>query len=402
MQSSLHAASGQRRISRAEAAATLTAFAIFVALGIICWFSPYVFWPWGIYFTKSSSWVFWGLAVVALAAPFLLRPVIKQTHPVFARPVVLLILLFGAKTGAVGVTALDAPDELTPGSFEAPEDPHDEGARRLDFVLAGDIHTPNHHTETLIRQAAALHDDSSLEGFFMLGDNFPEENPFDVTVRWAFEMPFFPLRDRDVPFYFVLGNHEYIGGLVEAQINHPEFNMHGRKWYSTTFGDGLVTFFILDTEEFIRSPEQLFWIRERLERDNSRWRILLMHKPMTSFENGGRGLRPMASKLLADAIEESGGIDLVITGHTNHYERFLYRDRIKHVISSGTTAVNHNPSRSNKEYIIRNTEDRNMGHLVVTPEELAFRAFGKQGQTIDEFTVDAPTRPEGGYSAILD
>ena len=391
MTSTPTASPGKRGKPLAEALLVFFAFAIFTTLGIVCWFGAYLFWPYGIYFTTHTAWAFWVLAALAPVVPVVLRMLRDRLdlnlHGV--QPVLVLATVYIVKSAAVAIPAaaqVPPQDEAAfpPAEMAAPED-----ASRFDFAFAGDIHTPNEHTRALIEQAVGIHEESPLAGFFLLGDNMPEE-PFEETIPWSFEEPFAPLLDRGVPFYGVLGNHDYSGDLVEDQINYPLFNMEGRRWYSRTFGDGLVTFFILDTEAIIETPEQLFWLRDRLAADTSRWRIILTHKPLI-FHEGQRGIRAPLSRHLARVIHENGGVDLFIAGHLHHYERFDYKG-IKHLVVSASSELNRNPRNPNEEYIVRDTRQRAMGHLTVTHDRLDFRAFGEFNQTVDEFTVETPTR----------
>ena len=374
----------------------LFAFGAFTALGITCWYGAYLFWPYGLYFSSRTAWAFWALAVLALAAPFALRFVQHRFRLDHVGPILPLAALYLLKSAVVAVPATSPPEWGTEAAFAPAEMAAPEQSERFDFVLGGDIHTPNEHTRRLIEQAVRIHEEDPLAGVFLLGDNMPEE-PFEQTIGWSFEEPFAPLLERGVPFYGVLGNHDYSGGLVEDQINYPLFNMEGQKWYSRTFGDGLVTFFILDTEDIIESAEQLLWLRDRLAEDDSHWRIILAHKPLI-FHDGQRGIRAPLSRYLADIIHDSGGVDLFIAGHLHYYERFDYNG-IKHLVVSATSEITRNPRNPNEDYIVRNAIERAMGHLTVTHEGLEFRAFGEYGQIIDEFQLDSTARePASGFA----
>ena len=100
------------------------------------------------------------------------------------------------------------------------------------------------------------------DGVLMLGDNlFSGEadigNPTAVARR-EFEKPFASLLKTGVPFYAVLGNHDYKYGLQSFELTYPLFHMQDRRYYTKTFGDGLVKIFSwIQTLYLAKSPNRI-------------------------------------------------------------------------------------------------------------------------------------------------
>ena len=87
-------------------------------------------------------------------------------------------------------------------------------------------------------------------------------------------------------FYAVLGNHDVREEHGwKAQINYPQFNMGGHRFYSFKMGDGLVEFFALDSPSLTEEAEKL--VEANLKK---------LERTKAATERSLRRLRPSLAK----------------------------------------------------------------------------------------------------------
>jgi Icc-related predicted phosphoesterase len=145
---------------------------------------------------------------------------------------------------------------------------------------------------------------------------------FDEENAW--------LRRMGVPYYPVLGNHEYQGGPVEDALENyfARFPyLDNKRWYELRIGP--VVFLMLDsnfgemTEEEARS--QLTWLQASLtdcERDpNVKMTVIATHHPPFTHS---RNEYPSAkvTHLVLPLIGGHSKCKLFFSGHSHSYERF--------------------------------------------------------------------------------
>lgn len=149
------------------------------------------------------------------------------------------------------------------------------------------------------------------------------------------------LRERGIPYYPALGNHEYVGRNERCLENFFRRFPHlgGRRWYELTYGP--LRLLILDSNFSQLSAElksaQMAWLKDRLrqaEGDPAVRAVFLVahHPPYTNCKVHGpdetmlRHVDP-----LARTCSKYRGM---FAGHVHSYERFLV-DGIHYIISGG-------------------------------------------------------------------
>lgn len=124
----------------------------------------------------------------------------------------------------------------------------------------------------------------------MLGDNiYPDgvTSVDDPQFQTKFEEP---LRNLDLKFNVILGNHDMHSGPagMRAQI---EYSKISKKWSMParyySFTEGNVEFFALDTNTYRKDQEQIQWLAKALENSQARWRVVLGHHPIYSVGDHG-------------------------------------------------------------------------------------------------------------------
>ena len=195
----------------------------------------------------------------------------------------------------------DQPEPDAPTIVDAP------AARLVRFVSIGDSGKGN----TAQREVAvAMRDLCAARGcdfVLMLGDNIYDSGVESVTSpEWQtkFEQPY---ADLDLPFYAVLGNHDYGGNIIGLDVGglgnewelgqiEVDYTQHSSKWKMPathyTFSYGHVGFIMLDTNSILWSNtthgDQATWLPQaRAQVAGKDWVFVAGHHPYRS--NGEHG-----------------------------------------------------------------------------------------------------------------
>ena len=209
------------------------------------------------------------------------------------------------------------------------------------FIAIGDTGEANQAQADVAAVIETVCADQGCDFVLLLGDNIYETGVDGVDdPQWQekFELPY---ANIDLPFYAVLGNHDY-GNLSadEALGAHQvaytavsdKWEMPDR-WYS--FVRENIGFYALDTQVLMFSPAvlepdlytpQVSWLQAQLDLpDQPRWHIGFGHHPY--YSNGQHGnageydLLPPgtigAGQQLKDAFDDNlcGKLDLYLSGH---------------------------------------------------------------------------------------
>ena len=243
----------------------------------------------------------------------------------------------------------DPDDPGNPGDPDEPEPP-------LRFIAVGDTGKAN-DTQYLV--ADAMRDQCAAEGcdfIVLLGDNlYPEgaEEVDDPVWQDAFEDPY---SEIDLPFYAVLGNHDYGGKLLFVDVDglgnqfdrgpvEVEYAQQSSKWRMPdthyTMRQGPVGFIALDTDSILWDNEdhgdQWDWFPDALaEVSDAPWVLALGHHPYRS--NGGHGnagdyntlldisvpIDALDGEEVEDFMEEQvcGNVDMLLSAH-DHLRQWL-------------------------------------------------------------------------------
>jgi tartrate-resistant acid phosphatase type 5 len=193
------------------------------------------------------------------------------------------------------------------------------GGPELSFFALGDT---GFGGEILASNALAMErsaESRPVDLVLLLGDNFYLEGVSsleDPLWRERFEDAFAGAK-LQVPFYAVLGNHDYRGD-PDVEVAYTQKSARWRmpaRWYTFTQalrGGGEVQFFALDTLPleggWPEAREEMAWLAKEIAESKARWKIAFAHHPALS--HGHHGPTPG----LADLIGRTG-IDLYVSGH---------------------------------------------------------------------------------------
>lgn len=223
-----------------------------------------------------------------------------------------------------------------------------------------------------------------------------EEHPFELMIFLGdiaytdgtpaeLEAHFFEIYDpflRFVPAYAVLGNHEY--RTADGRYFVRDFVLPGNeRYYSFDWGD--VHFVALDTNRI--TGEQAAWLERDLAASDSRWTVAFGHHP--PYSNAWRGPNRRFRRILAPILERHG-VDLVLSGHEHHYERFAPRGNTHYLVSGGgggrLTKVGSGPSTVARAAV------HHFLAITIDAERITVRAIDIEGRVFDELAIEKPAR----------
>lgn len=231
----------------------------------------------------------------------------------------------------------------------------EEPAAPLRFVAVGDTGKAN---AVQVDVAAAIRDQCAAEGcdfVLLLGDNlYPEgaEDVDDDVWQSAFEEPY---QDIDLPFYAVLGNHDYGGKFLFIDVDglgnqfergpvEVAYSQHSDKWRMPathyTMRQGPVGFVMIDTDSILwknrrNGNQRTWWPGALAAMADAPWVFAVGHHPYRS--NGDHGnagdyqtldISIHLDQLDGEEVEEfmednvCGNVDLYLSGH-DHDRQWL-------------------------------------------------------------------------------
>jgi 4-amino-4-deoxy-L-arabinose transferase-like glycosyltransferase len=278
----------------------------------------------------------------------------------------------------------------------------DLGVVRLAFLgglCGGDAGSRQHSIAAELRLVYT--ERSFSDGVILMGDNLccgksKSQRQSPAVVR-GFEQAFAKLIERPVPFYAVLGEGDHDDGSESLQLQYPVFNMKGRRYYSQSFGDGLVELFALDSNTLASlggrpgavDSEQVDWLRASLAESRATWKLVAIHHPLysTAREHSSdagliRLLEPLFTKY---------GVSLVIQAHNRVYERLAPIGGVVYLTCGNATGVDKGGLEPGSQ--IRSAgNDRSTGFVVVEFSKGACGviAYDGLGNSVDEALLTRP------------
>jgi calcineurin-like phosphoesterase family protein len=257
----------------------------------------------------------------------------------------------------------------------------------VSFAVIGDSGTGDPPQFAIARRMMIERERTPYDFVIMLGDNiYGLGNPKYFKPR--FEDPYRELLAAGVKFYAALGNHDIYA--AEDHIKYDKFNMGGRRFYSFVKGDGLIEFFVLDTNETKTSelsPEQLSWLEAGLKASKARWKVAYFHHAIYSS-----GRMHSAYTRLRGQIEPlfvKYRVNVVFSGHYHVYERIKPQKGIQYFVAgSGGKLMRGNLNK--KSALTASGNDQTQIFLLATVDEkqMHVRAISADGTEIDSVRIE--------------
>ncbi len=261
------------------------------------------------------------------------------------------------------------------------------------LAVVGDVGTGR--SSEVVAVASGLHrlygERSFEDGVLLLGDNFCIDADETEDLREAaeryFEQPYKVLLDDGVPFYAILGNHDYNHGLEQFEIAYPPFQLAGRHYYSKTFGNHLVEVFFLDSQMLRKDRgDQMVWIEETLRRSDATWKVVAIHSSIYST-----ALRHPSDPHLIALLEPlfiRYGVSMVLQGDNHLYERLLPIHGIHYfTVGSGGKLDRGGLEPHSRGRVVGNDQANVFLLLEFEENLLSFTAYDAMRRVVDEGTI---------------
>lgn len=244
----------------------------------------------------------------------------------------------------------DVQDSMAPDAADAEgadaeqeKDASPETEQVTRFVAFGDQGEGNTAQYAVGEAAATVCAEKGCDFALLLGDNFYDvgvSSLADEQFSTKFELPYAKL---DMPFYVILGNHDY--GETSFEWYRGEFQkeyaLQNPKWifpkeyYSFQTGEGLADFFAFDTARIMWSDmvdEQKNFLNTAIGESEAIWKVAFAHHPyLSNGKHGNAGnyegfsFIPIASgESIKDFLDEviCGKVDLYLCGHDHNRQSF--------------------------------------------------------------------------------
>jgi calcineurin-like phosphoesterase family protein len=271
--------------------------------------------------------------------------------------------------GKLGVVSRFTTPPLSPGGFA--------------FGVVGDYGIGTPAARANLRRLSA---DPRIDFAITTGDNaqvFGTEEEYRSFVLG-------PLRNliSTKPFWPSVGNHDYYN-----LQNYKRFFAlpNGGLYYSFTYGG--VLFLSLDSNRF--DGAQRRWLRAELRKSTARCKVAYFHHPLWSSGRGYRGHTRHLRRSRFVPILQRGGVDLVLNGHVQNYERSKplrsgrrSRKGIVYVVTGGGGAgLNGFATRRRPKWSARRGIFHHRLRIRVDNHEFRGVAIDAGGNTRDRFKV---------------
>ncbi|MEM6292805.1 MAG: metallophosphoesterase [Myxococcota bacterium] len=242
---------------------------------------------------------------------------------------------------------VDLPD---PSDSDPSDDASDTGEPPVDgepgvvrFAAFGDTGEGNEAQQMVANAAEVICAERGCDFALLLGDNF-----YDTGVTQTMDPQFIdkfeaPYEGLDIPFYVVLGNHDY-GELASDwnrgnyQVEYSTFSdkwVLPNFWYTFSSDSGGTQFFAFDTSRMMWNHDvndQREWIAGQMAASTAYWKIGFAHHPYISngrHGNAGRyegipGLPFVSGVEVQEFIDDfiCGEAQIYISGHDHNRQMF--------------------------------------------------------------------------------
>lgn len=319
------------------------------------------------------------------------------------------------KPSSPGAAPSSAPEDA---AAAAPKPPVDAGAldaqdaapppKPLRFVAVGDVGKGNEGQQKIADAIAAKCRTSGCDFVQLLGDNIYESgvtSPNDPLLQTRFEQPYAQV---NVPFWVVLGNHDYGGSGAGTELgkgkNEVDYTPLSTKWklpahyWQRTQAN--VAMFGLDTNLV------LFNVAADQERDfpawiaaaTSTWKIAFGHHPYKS--NGTHGnagsydglpFVPFVNGSYVKSFLEDhvcGKVDLYVCGHDHSTQMLEDTCKGTPLVVAGAGAEGTELSNTNRAFFQTNV--LSFTYFVIEGKKLTMSIVDEKGVDLHTRTLTKP------------
>lgn len=223
----------------------------------------------------------------------------------------------------------------------------------------------------------------NCEAAFIAGDIIYENgvsSENDPQFKTKFEDPY---HDIELPFYIAYGNHDYIG-CAECYLAYTQKSSKWRMpaaYYVQMFDD--VSFFVIDTEKFSSAQQQ--WLRDALAVSTAKWKIVVGHRPLKTYEVTKVGENWNGKQELQDIICHNA--DIYVAGHAHILEdnNAIGDCSVQQLVVGGGGAYHREATADHHETFLE--EGNGFATLAISLTVTDVTFFDKDGTTLFDRTI---------------
>ncbi|MFZ1731778.1 MAG: tartrate-resistant acid phosphatase type 5 family protein [Bacteroidota bacterium] len=220
----------------------------------------------------------------------------------------------------------------------------------VSFFVIGDWGTGGAGAKQVGRAMAAQHETGRVDAILTTGDNiYPSGVKSVDDPQWQSKFEcVFPEEVLPVPFWAVLGNHDYRSN-PDAQIeytghllsdgNTTRWHMPGRMWSTVFRSSGAavrVRVVGIDTQQLVGSAAlrkaHLQWLDSVLASAREEWIIVVGHHPV--YSHGYYGNTKVLVKYLAPMFEKYR-VSAYLDGHEHDLQLLKRINGVRYIVSGG-------------------------------------------------------------------
>jgi tartrate-resistant acid phosphatase type 5 len=267
---------------------------------------------------------------------------------------------------------------------------------RVDLLALGDwgIDTPAQAAVASAMKGYVEKNGIALDAVLLLGDNFYvdlEKGVEDPAWKELFERRF-DRKGLDVPFYAVLGNHDYSGGKAQIQLDYAKRNPGSRfkmpaRWYRADLpGERpLVALIALDSNRGSlgkeKWPEQARWLESELSKVGEiPWTVCFAHHPL--FSDSVHGDEDDLQEAWGPAFKKND-VDFYLAGHDHALQHLQIPEWPMSFLVSGGGGYDLYEIEGDRAAFARSVHG--FVHLRFTPEKAQVVFVDRAGKTIHRF-----------------
>ncbi|MBE0644699.1 MAG: metallophosphoesterase [Bacteroidetes bacterium] len=266
----------------------------------------------------------------------------------------------------------------------------------VSFLVVGDWGTGGKGARQVGSAMAMQHAMSRVDAVISTGDNiYPSgvKSVDDPQWRSKFEN-IYPADKLPVPFWAVLGNHDYRSS-PDAQVAYTghvlpdgsitRWHMPGYGW-STVFKseDGALSVRLIgiDTQQLVGSAaarkKHLRWIDSALALAHEDYTLVIGHHPV--YSHGHYGDTPVLVKQLAPLLEKYG-VGAYLDGHEHDLQLMRRINGVRYIISGGGGGTRKTSMGKNSEFA---SSSLGFFRLDFSKEKMCIRVFDSHGALLHE------------------
>lgn len=242
------------------------------------------------------------------------------------------------------------------------------------ILVLGDIQDRDERqalvTQSLLRNIVSIH---HPEAILQLGDLI--ERP--MQCAWDRFSIAFDSIDTVIPVIPILGNHDYLKGLIHKAERRPFLVFPYLNQtdiaacaHLTLCPDTLDIFIVDSNRDVFNLFKQAYWLENELRKSNAKFKILLSHHPLYSTRFP---LNNIFVRLAFSSVAAGNGVCLVLTGHEHTFS---------HTFHSFHQLVTHFSAKS-----YDNSDNRYYTILDIQDNTLKVNIFDKNNSPIESFSI---------------